>query len=305
MSFSDLMSSGRGPGVIGMLLALVVMAGFGLLFLFAFDDGMQGADMSIEAVLAQQAKDIGSMQASLDHTRKSLEAQPALEAKAKLLKSATDENMVSAGKLEGLRKTEATTIEAIDSINAEFEKYKNEYRAFARAQAKGEEIPKLTTLSGKIYEEVKIREVNAVGMQIRHKEGPSRIPYEDLPEDMQDRFQFDPKQKQEAIAAEADATKAHNAAVAISNEEVSQALAAQAEKDRLTAKANAKKALVSKKAQIVALKDEIQRNQRAIELEAMKSLSRAPQMRKELALKINQLSTLQSQVTQLEAIANQ
>ena len=305
MSFGDLMSSGRGPGVIGMLLALVVMAGFGLLFLFAFDDGMQGADMSIEAVIAQQAKDLNSLQSNLGVTRKSLEAQPALEVKAKQLKSATDENMVNAGKLEGLRKTEATTKETIDSISAEFEKYKNEYRAFARGQAKGEEIPKLTTLSGKVYEEVKIREVTAVGMQIRHKEGPMRIPYEDLPEDLQDRFQFDPKQKEDAIAAEANATKAHNAAVAISNEEVNQALAAQAEKDKKIAKANAKKAIVTKKAQISALRDEIQRNQRAIEIEAMKSLSRAPQMRKELALKINQLSTLQSQVTQLEAIANQ
>jgi hypothetical protein len=40
MSFSDLMQSGRGPGVIGMLLALVVLVGFGLLFMFAFDEGL-------------------------------------------------------------------------------------------------------------------------------------------------------------------------------------------------------------------------------------------------------------------------
>lgn len=35
MSFSDMMSSGRGPGVIGMILALIVLLGFGVLFMFA------------------------------------------------------------------------------------------------------------------------------------------------------------------------------------------------------------------------------------------------------------------------------
>ena len=41
MGFSDLLSSSRGPGVIGVLVALLVLGGFGTLFV-VFDDNMQG-----------------------------------------------------------------------------------------------------------------------------------------------------------------------------------------------------------------------------------------------------------------------
>ena len=58
MSFSDLMSSGRGPGVIGMVMALFVLLGFGLLFTLAFDEGFQGEGITIEAEIANQAKAI-------------------------------------------------------------------------------------------------------------------------------------------------------------------------------------------------------------------------------------------------------
>lgn len=304
MSFSDLMSSGRGPGVVGMLLALVVMAGFGILFLFAFDDGMQGADQSIESVIAQQAKDIDSLKASIEDTRKGLESQPALEAKAKQLKSVHTDNLMSAGKIEGLRKSEVSVKETINGIVTGFEKYKDEYRVFARAQAKGEQIPSLTTLTGKVYEAVMIREVTPIGMQIRHKDGHMRIPYEELPKELQDRFQFDSKQKNEALVAESNATKEHNSAVAKANDAVDQALANQKERDQQAAQANAARALATKKSQISSMKDEIQRLERAITIETHKKLSRAPQMREELADKQTQLSTLENQVTQLESMVN-
>jgi len=304
MSFSDLMSSGRGPGVVGMLLALVVMAGFGLLFLFAFDDGMQGADQSIESVIAQQAKDIDSLKASIEATHEGLESQPALEAKAKQLKSVNTDNMMSAGKIEGLRKNETTIKDTINGILTQFDKYKDEYRVFARAQAKGEQIPKITTQTGKVYEDVMIREVTPVGMQIRHKDGHMRIPYEELPTELQDRFQFDPKQKNEALIAESNTAKELNSAVAKANEAVDQALAAQKERDQQAAQANAVKTLATKKAQISSLRDEIQRLEKAIVQESLKKLSRAPQMRQDLADKQNQLSTLESQVSQLQSMVN-
>jgi hypothetical protein len=305
MSFSDLMSSGRGPGVIGMLLALVVVAGFGILFLFAFDDGMQGADQSIESLIAQQSKDISSLRSSIADSNKRLEVRPALESKAKQLKSETGEIMMRTARIDSLHKSIATTKAAIAANLEGFEKYKDEYRAFARNQAKGEELPSLKTLGGTVYEKVKIREVTAIGMEISHNDGHKRIPYEDLPEDLQDRFQFDTKQKQLAIAAEDSANKKHNEAVAIANAATDATLAAQREQERQTAKANAAKALAAKKSQITSLKEEINQLERNLRIETTKKFSRAPMMREELANKQNQLSTLQSQVSQLEALQNQ
>lgn len=304
MSFSDLMSSGRGPGVVGMLLALVVVAGFGLLFLFAFDDGMQGADQSIESVIAQQSKDITALKSSITESGKGLEAGPALEAKAKELKSVSNGNLTDAARIEELRKSIAALKEAVASGLSTFEKYKDEYRAFARNQAKGEEIPSLKTLSGTVYEKVKIKEVTAIGMQITHNDGFKRIPYEDLPADLQDRFQFDAKQKQQAIAAESNANKEHEKSVEEANAATDAALAAQRERDRKTAMANNAKALAAKKAQIAALKQEIDQLERNLRIETTKKFSRAPMMREDLANKQNQLATLQSQVSQLQALQN-
>ena len=46
------MSSARGPGVIGMIMALIVLLGFGVLFMFAFDEDLQGGGQTIEALVA-------------------------------------------------------------------------------------------------------------------------------------------------------------------------------------------------------------------------------------------------------------
>lgn len=305
MSFSDLMSSGRGPGVVGMLLALVVVAGFGILFLFAFDDGMQGADQSIESVIAQQTKDISALKSSISDSNKSLEVRPALESKAKELKAISNENLVKTAKIGGLRKSVATLNETIASNLAALDKYKDEYRAFARNQAKGEELPTLKTLSGTVYEKVRIKEVTAIGMQISHNDGHKRIPYEDLPEDLQDRFQFDAKQKQQAVAVENNVKAEHDKSVAEANAASDEAVAAQRERDRQAARANAAKSLAAKTAQIAALKEEITRLERNLRIETTKKFSRAPMMREELADKQSQLSTLQSQVSQLQTLQNQ
>ena len=76
MSFSDMMSSGRGPGVIGMVMALIVLLGFGLLFMFAFDEGLQGGSQSIQSVIAQQAKHIIDDQQAITTGRESLAKIP-------------------------------------------------------------------------------------------------------------------------------------------------------------------------------------------------------------------------------------
>ena len=112
-----------------------------------------------------------------------------------------------------------------------FEAYKDQYRAYIRGKAIGESMAVLETRGGTIYKNVNIREVTAVGIQIRHDDGQKRIPFEDLPEALKERFQFDPQQKVAAIAKEESDRSEHEAAAAASDLVSSQQLAVQADKN--------------------------------------------------------------------------
>lgn len=264
MSFSDMMSSGRGPGVIGMVMALVVLLGFGVLFMFAFDEGFQGGELSVEAAIIQQGKDIANYQMGLDNAQKSLEKSPQRLADAKELVRLNRENQALQQNIVSLtEKKKAGEAEIVDKTTV-FNTYKDEYRAHVRGQAKGEKIPQLTSLSGNIYNNVDIREVTAIGIQIRHDEGLTRIPFEELPEAMKDYYQFDPNQKVEAKIVEDKARLDHEKAVAVSDAQAAVEMAKQQVLDAADAKAKKKRDIATKESQVIAIKNDIRtlQNQR-------------------------------------------
>jgi hypothetical protein len=77
----------------------------------------------------------------------------------------------------------------------------------------GQVIAKLETLKGDVYENVTIREVSPIGIAIRHDAGSRRVPFEELPLEMQRQFLFDPKEKEKALADEHAVQNAHLAQV--------------------------------------------------------------------------------------------
>lgn len=257
MSFSDLMSSGRGPGVIGMVMALIVLLGFGFLFMFAFDDGMQGGDRSIESVIREQARDIASYRGGVENGKKTLELAPSRLAAARelsLLKRMNQGQVDQAAQLAAKIEAEGN---ALVAARGEFEAYKDRYRAHVRSAAKGSEISELKTMGGVVYKNVNIREVTAVGIQIRHDDGQKRIPFEDLPEAMRDHFQFDPDQKARALVTENQQRDEHEAAAAVANEQADEQMAQQREKDAALAKQRLMREIAGKQAQIASLMEEI------------------------------------------------
>ena len=231
MSFSDMMSSGRGPGVIGMVLALIVLLGFGLLFMFAFDEGFQGADQSIESIIRDQAKDIGNMTEGIARGERDLALAPARVTAARDLARLKREKATLEQSVVTLREKIAEGERSIEDLTATFESYKDQYRAYARANAKGDTIEELKTVDGTLYKDVSIREVTAIGIQIRHSDGHKRIAFEELPHSMRDHFQFDPDQKQKAVAAEAAIRSEHEAAAAVANKAEEAKMAAYREKE--------------------------------------------------------------------------
>lgn len=301
MGFTDMMTSGRGPGVIGMVMALFVLLGFGFLFLFATDEGAMGDDLSIEALIARQEKEILSLQHNVKTSGEQLERAPELARKARELATLERDNQRRTTELEGLESDVAAANEAVAQVAGRFEDYKNQYREFVRNGAKGEHLDEIVTTDGSVYRDVTIREVSAVGMQIRHAEGYKRIPFEVLPENLQDRFQFDAKQKDEAIALEQKQRLEHESAVAMTEEEMARLRQAELEEKQRQAEVNQRRRIAQLHADLREMDRKIVAMDKAIQAETMKKLSRAPQMRQQqAALKkkhtemLRELATLES-----------
>jgi hypothetical protein len=301
MSFTDLMQSGRGPGLIGMLLGLLVLAGFGILFMFVFDEGMQGADQSIDSIIRRQSDDIKRLRSHLSEESRTMELASARQAQQKALRELDRENQFRDAQAVTLKNDIGKAQAKHDELVASFEAYKDEYRAFVRAKAKGESIPRLETRKGEVYEGVIFREVSAVGIQVLHSGGQKRIPFEDLPQDLQDRFQFDAGQKAAALAREEEIHKEHESAVAASDAAVSEKAAEDRMKAEEEARQRAVLAIASGKRRIEAIREEIKHLREDIVREAAKPISQAPQMRIKLANKERDLVNLTREVSRLEA----
>lgn len=296
MSFSDLMSSGRGPGVIGMLMALFVLLGFGLLFMFAFDEGLQGSDQSIESIISHQEREIDGAKVSISRGMEALGNAPAFIAANKELISVKRENQYRQGRIDSLRQGIADAQEAVAAKTAEFEAYKDNYRAFVRGRAKGQVIDRLETRKGAVFENVTIREVTPVGMQIRHDGGMRRIAFEDLPAELQEQFQFDPKQKAAAMAQERAERIEHEAAVSAASEMVNRQSMERKQKEEDAAREAAVRAIEMKRSRIKSLSEEIRVLNQALRVESRKGISRAPQMRAQLAAKQREMAALEADV---------
>jgi hypothetical protein len=189
-------------------------------------------------------------------------------------------------------------------------------REEARRQAVGQVIAKLETLKGDVYENVTIREVSPIGIAIRHDAGSRRVPFEELPLEMQRQFLFDPKEKEKALADEHAVQNAHLAQVEAAKVERSEVQkTGQAEEYRL----KVSKAIATKSARIQVLEDEIRSLESDVEREESKKynnggyyrqagrwipnavgISRAPEFRKKLEAKRQEYGVLKQQVATLE-----
>jgi hypothetical protein len=220
MSFSELLQSSRGPGVIGTILALAVVLGFGCLSMIAFDENIWAGDLSPEAILRQQGRDIESLRHQIQEGEIQMEARLKIKRKVLELDKIESENRSQKSRIIELEGT-IKNVELVFKKSLEsFEFYKDSYRSYTRGNAKGIKLIELSSKSGTIYRNVTIREVTAVGLQIIHDDGLKRIPFEELPDDLIDFYQFDPKQKAEALEEERLAHSQNEASAAAADEQV-------------------------------------------------------------------------------------
>jgi len=305
MSFTEMMESGRGPGVIGMLLALFVLIGFGILFMFAFDEGLQGGGQPIESFISNQAKEIEEINRLIAHGGNQLNRTAARDSRAKELREMKRENQFREGRIASLRAGIAAANESIADKMMEFETYKDEYRVIVRRNAKGEKMSRLETRKGDVYENITIRDVTPIGIQIMHDGGHKRIAFEDLPTVLKDRFQFDPKQKTEAIAREDAQWREHDTAVSVSRDAESQQLAERKEIEARARRDALIRNITIRQSRIDTLGEEIEALEVALINENLKRISRAPQIRGEISVKRSQLRALRSEVSRMQSELSQ
>lgn len=301
MKFNDLMLGSKGPGLIGLVLAIFIMIGFGILMLFATDERLLGGEQTIESIIAQQQRDIDDYKTTLAELNQTLGILPSIKAKEKELESALREKRLALRKLDDIKSYITSVNDSINQKTSEFDQYKDKYRTFIRTEAKGQTLPRLETQDGMVYENVTITNINAIGMQITHDSGGKRIAFEKLPQEFQDRFQFDPKQKATLLADEKAQQQAHeanvNAALAAAKEQTNQ----QREENAIKLKADTIAAIKLKESWIVSMATEIAELEQAINLETRKRMSNAPQMRVKLAEQKRKFAALQADLAQLKS----
>ncbi len=284
MGFSDLLTSSRGPGVIGTFLALFVLVGFGTLYMFVFDEGLQGGQKKIEAVIRDQGTLIGTQKIQIENFKTRIED-------AKRLKAVADEADAlklraenGAKRLADLREAKTSAEAAVAAADEAWAKYRDEYRASEWAAAEGEELGDITTVSGRKYEKVKIRKVDHKGIQITDTTGPKSIDSAELPPELQDRFQFDEEIKKKVLEDEGDDLEifGDNVEIATLAKKGQDKLARAAELEKQVETANA--AIQKAQANAPLNQAAIERKRLAIASEKAKvgGISRAPQMEQEL-----------------------
>lgn len=303
---SYLISNERAPLAIGLFLAVAVVVGL-CMFMLAVDESLFTAGKpKLSSTINQQARELATLREEAAIQSKKAERLENLSASLKTLQLG---NLDRSKKIKSLTdELTAATRERMQTTG-EFQAYKERYRDEIRGKAKGKTIERMVTKSGTVYENITIRQVTPIGMLIRHDSGSKRIPFEELPADLQDLYQFDPEEKDAALAQEKSMHRSHEESVARSNAEnsiASRNTQSDSERQRIQT------ALTTKQARIGSLHGEISSLQRSISSEEAKlrraesdsrigGISRAPDMKIKLAKKQEELSQLNQQVAILQA----
>lgn len=200
---TDLFTSSRGPGLIGMLLALIVLGGFSLLAFFVFDERFQGGGPTLESVMEDDAEQLDKLRGQLASGQARLAATKPFKQIADELRMTTTRLAIAEDQRKELETEQDEAGAMLQDLAGQFDRYKSAYRESARASMVGREMDELKTLDGRIYEGVKVTAVDSVRMQVRHRGGIVGLGLETLPPDLQDYLQFDAGEKERQLAAEA------------------------------------------------------------------------------------------------------
>ena len=192
MGFSDLISSSRGPGVAGTIIAVLVLGGFGTLF-WVFDKDMEKAGgKKIEAVVRDLGLEIEGKQTQLLSFKKLVAEGDLLKGQPEKIAEYTKDIESSKSLTAELETKIQQANAAIESAKQAWEDYKNQYREQVWEAAIGRKLGDLKGIaSGKVYVDAVINKVDHTGIRITDSTGPKGITLEDLPASLREELQLD------------------------------------------------------------------------------------------------------------------
>jgi predicted nucleic acid-binding Zn-ribbon protein len=277
------LSSSRGPGVIGTVIALFVLVGFGTLYMFVFDEGLQGGQKKIEAVIRDQGIQIDSQKLQIEENQKRVEAARQFKAVSKEADELILRGEHAAKRVAELEQARQAAAAEVEAANQAWAKYRDDYRASEWAAAVGEKFDEIKTPGGEVYSNAVIRKISHKGIDVLHSNGLKLIATDDLPPELKDRFQFDAEKTEEDARSTGITVGIHTDNVEIAtlatkaNEKLARVRELEAQNQRLNAEIEEAKLNIPRHA------SEIAGMQSAIVLERTKKLSKAPQMEARLA----------------------
>lgn len=186
--FNDFHESTRNVGMVGILLGLLVLAGFCGLGM-AVMSGLKKSGPTIESQLERQAEISTRVTEDLKRQRVRLEEVEGFQAKAGLVEKA---KLELAKEQEVVKASAERVVELQDDIEAgqlTFEEYRDQYRTNERENAIGEVVD-LSSTKGEGFEKCEIKSISPLHLRISRSAGIMGIPYQELPREIQDRFQF-------------------------------------------------------------------------------------------------------------------
>ena len=312
MAFIDLFSSAKGPGVIGSLMGLAVLACFGVLATLALDEKYQNGGKSLEFIIRQNDAEILVVKKQIESYQADLTVVPRLKQISESLTLATGRNTLFTTEVSALTSSVSELEAGVETISNEWEDYKNLYRTHVRTKAVGTTLPELKTVQGKVYQEVEIRLVTAIGIDIRHKDGLGRIKFEDLPKEMRDYYQYDEKQMLVAAHREAQERDRHNKAIQAVNQVAEATTNENNAKGKEEQRQKAMARIATMEAQATSIEGQIRQLESDISsadsaaASARSSgrmhLNKAGSIRGELSLKRGELARVRAEIARLRAL---
>jgi chromosome segregation ATPase len=188
--FEDMFSSHRGAGVIGTLVAVGVLAVLGTLFLLVFDQDFQGGEKSIEAVIRDQGTQIEQLSSTIRARTNQLGDIAKNKQIVENIDSVKRQIDAKNNRIDAAKQRIIVLQDAISRTQQQQSGYLVAYRKAERAQEIGKTYPELTTKAGRSYKSVVIKKIDDLRVNIGHEGGSGVIYWNDLPNDMMDRLQF-------------------------------------------------------------------------------------------------------------------
>lgn len=187
---NDVLTSGRGPGIIGTILAAIVLGGFSGLALMVFNESGGGTEATVEEQLATQQTRLANLDLQIEEQTAQLKVIGIYQERKNELKKCQNSLAQKTKELTTFQTAQKLTQETLHDFYDQWENYKASYRKNERALWKGRVID-LSSIRGSDYQSAKISSITPLAIRVMLSAGPRSVPYEELPSEIQDQLQFD------------------------------------------------------------------------------------------------------------------